>query len=68
MAADAKRPIIMRLSNPTSRSEARPQDLADWTEGRALVATGSPFAPMQVGGASIPNPTTSTSSPKSASP
>jgi malate dehydrogenase (oxaloacetate-decarboxylating) len=54
MAAHAKRPIIMPLSNPTSRSEARPQDLADWTEGRALVASGSPFAPMQVAGASIP--------------
>src|ERR1700722_3144976 len=54
VAAHAKRPIIMPLSNPTSRSEARPQDLADWTEGRALVATGSPFAPMQVGDASIP--------------
>jgi len=54
MDAHAKRPIIMPLSNPTSRSEARPQDLADWTEGRALVATGSPFAPMQVDGASIP--------------
>ena len=54
MAAHAKRPIIMPLSNPTSRSEARPQDLADWTEGRALVATGSPFGPMQVGSASIP--------------
>jgi malate dehydrogenase (oxaloacetate-decarboxylating) len=54
MAAHAKRPIIMPLSNPTSRSEARPQDLANWTEGRALVASGSPFAPMQVGGASIP--------------
>jgi malate dehydrogenase (oxaloacetate-decarboxylating) len=54
MAAHAKRPIIMPLSNPTSRSEARPQDLADWTEGRALVASGSPFAPMQVGAATIP--------------
>ena len=54
IAAHAKRPIIMPLSNPTSRSEARPQDLADWTEGRALVATGSPFAPMQVGHARIP--------------
>jgi malate dehydrogenase (oxaloacetate-decarboxylating) len=54
IAAHAKRPIIMPLSNPTSRSEGRPQYLADWTEGRALVATGSPFAPMQVGDASIP--------------
>ncbi len=54
IAAHAKRPIIMPLSNPTSCSEARPQDLADWTEGRALVATGSPFPPMRVGDASIP--------------
>ncbi|HXF22543.1 MAG TPA: NAD-dependent malic enzyme [Streptosporangiaceae bacterium] len=54
MAAHTRRPIIMPLSNPTSRSEARPQDLADWTEGRALVATGSPFPPMKVGDASIP--------------
>ncbi len=43
-----RRPIIMPLSNPTSRSEARPQDLADWTGGRALVAAGSPFPPMKV--------------------
>jgi len=54
MAAHTPRPIIMPLSNPTSRSEARPQDLADWTVGRALVATGSPFPPMKVGSASIP--------------
>jgi malate dehydrogenase (oxaloacetate-decarboxylating) len=54
MAAHVKRPIIMPLSNPTSLSEARPQDLADWTGGSALIATGSPFPPMQVGGASIP--------------
>ncbi len=40
MAAHTRRPIIMPLSNPTSRSEARPQDLADWTGGRALVAAG----------------------------
>jgi malate dehydrogenase (oxaloacetate-decarboxylating) len=54
VAAHASRPIIMPLSNPTSLSEARPQDLADWTDGRALVATGSPFPPMRVGDASIP--------------
>ena len=54
MATHVKRPIIMPLSNPTSRSEARPQDLADWTEGRALVAAGSPFPPMKIGDASIP--------------
>ena len=54
MAASVARPIIMPLSNPTSRSEARPQDLADWTGGGALVATGSPFAPMKVGDAAVP--------------
>jgi malate dehydrogenase (oxaloacetate-decarboxylating) len=54
VAAHARRPIIMPLSNPTSCSEARPQDLADWTDGRALVATGSPFPPMRVGEVSIP--------------
>lgn len=47
MARHAPRPIIMALSNPTSHSEADPQDLADWTGGGALVATGSPFPPMR---------------------
>ncbi len=54
MAAGTSRPIIMPLSNPTSRSEGRPQDIADWTNGQALVATGSPFPAMQVGARQVP--------------
>ncbi len=50
MARNTIRPIIFPLSNPTSRSEATPQNLLDWTEGRALVGTGSPFEPATVGG------------------
>jgi len=53
MAKQTTRPVIFPLSNPTSRSEATPQDLMDWTEGRALIGTGSPFEPVNFGGKKI---------------
>jgi malate dehydrogenase (oxaloacetate-decarboxylating) len=54
MRRHCAQPLIMPLSNPTSRVEATPEDILRWTDGQALVATGSPFAPVTVGDRQVP--------------
>lgn len=49
-----EQPLVMPLSNPTSRVEATPEEILTWTGGQALVATGSPFAPVKLNGKTYP--------------
>jgi malic enzyme len=54
MATHAERPLVMALSNPTSKTEGIPEDMCTWAGGRALIATGSPFDPVDYGGTTVP--------------
>ena len=50
MSVHCERPCIFPLSNPTDKTEALPSDLLEWSQGRAIIATGSPFSPIEYGG------------------
>ncbi len=54
MARHADHPVIFPLSNPTAKSEAHPNDLLEWTDGRAVIATGSPYSPVPFRGRDVP--------------
>lgn len=54
MQANTPKPIVLPLSNPTSKVEALPEDILKWTNGSAIVATGSPFEPVELNGKTYP--------------
>ena len=54
LCGHVERPVVFPLSNPTTSCEATPEDLLAWSRGRAIVATGSPFEPVQVDGRDVP--------------